>query len=227
MRCLHCTRSAASAAFFSLLTLVATGCGLSVVGELIAVPDGGAPEGQGGDDATVSIPGAMDSSIGTGSGSLGDRDGTSSNAAPPLTDAGSVPGDAGGPDAPGALEAGISSQGAMACPPANDASACDVAASICCTCPNCSVPFPTVCLPTFPGCVPGGVYAALTCGSAANCPSGAECCATFDATPKLVGSSCKPSCAVSDVKLCADGSECGGSRSCQVLTSIPGFSGCQ
>jgi hypothetical protein len=225
MRCLHRTRSARSAAFFLVLALLATGCGLSVVGELIAVADGGAPaEGHGDDDATVSTPGATDSS--TGIGSLGDPDGAGSDAAS-VRDSGGVPGDAGDADAPGAVEAGVSSQGTMACPPANDASTCEVATSICCTCPNCSVPFPTICLPAFPGCVPGGVYATLTCGSAANCPIGSECCASFDATPKLVGSSCKPSCTVSDVKLCADSSECAGARSCQALTSIPGFSGCQ
>jgi hypothetical protein len=229
MRCFHRTKSAASTAFFSVLTLVATGCGLSLAGELVA--DGGPPaEGQGSDDATVSIPDATDPGTAMGRGNVGivgdaddPRTSPISDAAPPR----SPLRDASDRDArEGAVKAGLSSKGTMACPPANDASTCDVGTSICCTCPNCSVPFPTTCLPVFPGCVPGGVYAALTCGSAANCPSGAECCASFDSTSTLTGSSCKSSCAVADIHLCADGAECAGGASCQALKAIPGFSGC-
>lgn len=218
------TKFAASTAFFAVMTLLATGCGLSVAGLLVV--DGAPSGGQGGDDATVSTP----DDSGTGMGPDNPHDPVS-DAGPPRTSPGDGardPDDAGHGDAPeGAVEAGLSSHGTMACPAASDASTCDVGTSVCCTCPNCSVPFPTICLPGFPGCVPGGVYASLTCGSAANCPSGAECCATFDTNSALTGSSCKPSCAVADMKLCANSGECAGGRSCRMLTTIPGFSGCE
>ena len=242
-RAMCCVRakSPARAAFFSVLALLATGCGLSVAGELVA--EGGArAQGQRSDDATVSTADdATDSGIGMGPGNPGDsadpRPDPISDAAPPrspVQDAAGAPDDVGGDrDAPEAApEVGLSSHGTMACPLANDASACDVGSSICCTCPNCSVPFPTICLPIYPGCVPGGVYATLTCGSAANCPSGAECCASFDSTSTdststLTGSSCKSSCAAGDIQLCADSAECAGGTSCQMLGAIPGFFGCR
>ena len=206
MRCLHCTKLASSAVFFSVLVLVMTGCGLGVAGELVPGGDARAGE-QRSEDASIPVLDATDSGTGIGSGDPGDASdpgdpsdpndpiADAASPRPPRADAAGDPHDAGDGSAPEAsVEAGPSSHGTMACPPANDASTCDVGTSICCTCPNCSVPFPTICLPVFPGCVPGGVYAALTCGSTANCPSGAQCCASFDSTSKLTGSSCKSSC---------------------------------
>lgn len=216
-----------------VLVVVATGCGLGVAGEL-TVDGGSRPTGEGSDDATLSTRGGDDPGL------AGDADGGAGD--PAMVDdggefdalRGGLFGDVGDSEgterkgnAPGTPEGGFPSHGAMGCPESADAATCDVSTSVCCTCPNCAIPFPTICLPSFPGCVPAGAYATLTCGSAANCTNASVCCASFNTTPTLTGASCEASCSVRDVQLCADTTECPSGRSCRALTSIPGFNGCQ
>ncbi len=122
----------------------------------------------------------------------------------------------------GPLEGGISDSSVMTC----GAAPCDLSTSVCCTCANCALPFPTSCFPSFPGCVPAGTYATLSCGGAANCPSHSQCCASF-ANGNLAGASCRSSCQGGDVQLCATDAECQDHQTCTMLASIPGFKGCQ
>jgi hypothetical protein len=103
---------------------------------------------------------------------------------------------------------------------------CDLSSNVCCTCANCSLPFPTGCFPAFPGCEPATTYMVLTCGSTSNCSGTSLCCASFSSST-LSGASCSPSCATGDVQLCASGAECPHGQTCSALASIPGFTGCQ
>jgi hypothetical protein len=104
-------------------------------------------------------------------------------------------------------------------------SPCDLSSNVCCTCANCSLPFPTGCFPAFPGCEPSGTYMVLTC-SAHNCSGTSVCCASFSSSA-LSGASCFSSCATGDVQLCASDAECPHGQTCSALSSIPGFTGCQ
>lgn len=137
----------------------------------------------------------------------GPADASASDDAPAPSDGGGV----------GALAAGFLTCGV---------STCNLSSDVCCTCPNCALPFPTTCFPTFPGCVPGTVYSPLACGSSANCPEQISCCASFSSTG-LTGASCRRACASTDVRLCASDAECAGETTCRALASIPGFMGCQ
>lgn len=222
------------ATLMPFVVVLATGCGLSVAGELVVVGD--LPPGDDGADATVS-PGDEDGGSGTDDSEGPVTPGRGSDAGGAPKDGalhGQAHGDAGDgghavPDGevPETPEGGLPSHGTMACPQGGDASACDVGTSVCCTCPSCAVPFPTICLPTFPRCVPGGVYDSLTCGSAANCPGAAVCCASFATASRLGGATCEASCAAEQVQLCTGSTECAHGKTCQALTSMPGFNGCQ
>ena len=124
----------------------------------------------------------------------------------------------------------VSSPGSIDCPPGSDGSACDLSSNVCCTCPNCFAPYPTECFPAVTGCVGvvfSGVYAPLTCEDKTNCATGSICCASFNSSSALTGSSCKPSCGAGDVQLCTVSTECATGETCQALMSIPGFDGCQ
>ncbi len=140
---------------------------------------------------------------------------------------------AGPPDAVDGAAGGdaLATMGADAASPSPDGSlacgawSCDLSSQICCTCPSCALPFPTECFPTFPGCEPATVYSALACASSSNCPEQISCCASFSDTG-LTGASCRRACSSGDTQLCASSAECPAGKTCQPLTSIPGFSGC-
>jgi hypothetical protein len=202
------------------MLLELTQCGLAGSGTALTGADTGA---RGQDDADVDAPPGVALPEDGGS-----PDDTSDATA--TIDA-TLPGDAAIADASrdasldgrgGPLEGGISDSSVMSC----GTSPCDLSTSVCCTCANCALPFPTGCFPSFPGCVPAGTYATLTCGGAANCSVHSQCCASFT-NGSLAGASCQSSCSGGDVQLCASDGECPGNQTCTTLMSIPGFTGCQ
>jgi hypothetical protein len=215
-------------------SLVATtvGCGLDLAGEASPDPreaglldDGFVPPGSSGGSTDGSAGNPFDH----GFSADGPRE-DSTTAAPgsPIPDAAIGDRDAG--DVTTFPEAGPS-HGTMGCPPSSDAGLCDLSSNVCCTCPGCFAPFPTLCLPALTGCVGvvlSGVYARLTCGDSTNCATGSVCCAGFDMTSALVGSSCLASCPTTGAaQLCTTSAECAAGKMCQPSTAISGFSTCQ
>ncbi|MGO9832818.1 MAG: hypothetical protein ACLP1X_01245 [Polyangiaceae bacterium] len=207
-------------ALAATVVVAGLGCGLGL----------GGVSGVGHEGGVLSETGDATTSFGEGGGSGG---GSSGGTIPPGSDGGSSIRDAdGNGDASDAIDAEVMpSQGSIGCPENGDAAApCDLSSNVCCTCPNCFAPYPTQCFPTVTGCVGvvfSGIYAPLACENQMNCAAGSVCCASFNSSTLLTGSSCKPSCAAGDVQLCTVNTECGASRTCQSLTSIPGFNGCQ
>lgn len=212
--------------------LVATGggCGLDLNGEAYSYQGEATPSA--GDETALSpsessgeagASGEADASDDGADGTLIDQEAPSGQG-----DAAIGAGDTG---AIGTLAEAGPSHGTMSCPADSDAAVCDLSTSVCCTCPGCFAPYPTGCFPTLTGCVGvvfTGVYARLTCGDATNCETGSTCCAQFDPTGALTGSSCLPSCpAAGSAQLCTVNAPCGAGASCRPLPSAPDFSTCQ
>jgi hypothetical protein len=221
--------------FGATVVVAMIGCGLAMGGGAsIDDHDGGASSGgregessaSGSSGAVTLGDGSTPSSLDQGPVGDGPPGGGTTN------DAGSLPTDSAVGDAgtAGLTEAGPS-RGTMDCPPGSDSGACDLSSNVCCTCPNCFAPYPTQCFPAVTGCVGivfSGVYARLACGDSTNCAAGSVCCAEFNTTPALIGSSCRSACSTSGaVQLCTSSGECAAGKTCQPVTSIAGFSGCQ
>lgn len=79
-------------------------------------------------------------------------------------------------------------------------------------------PFPTACLPSFPGCVQAGIPYA--CDDAADCRVGNICCAGSQ------GSSCVKDCPNGTVQLCRTNSECR-NGACKPDPQNPEYGSCQ
>jgi hypothetical protein len=216
--------------------VTAVGCGLGLGGSSSDEREGGTSSAGNGEGLISSGSSGASTSSGGSGGNLLDqglvddgfaRDSTTSDAGPSRRDSAVGDGDA---DATAPSEAGPS-QGTMGCPPGSDAGLCGLSSNVCCTCPNCFAPYPTQCFPAVTGCVGivfSGIYARLTCGDSTNCTAGSVCCAEFNAASALTGSSCQSACSTTGaVQLCTSSGECATGKTCQPLTSIAGFSGCQ
>jgi hypothetical protein len=217
------------------LVAAAVGCGLDLRGEGPVDPREAAPSAD--DEAGTVASGSSDEAIADGGGSdgamidQGPDDPADSTTAPSASVPEAAVGQAGA-DAAGTLPEAGPSYGTMSCPADSDAGApCDLSTSVCCACLGCFPPYPTGCFPALTGCVGvvfSGVYARLTCGDSTNCGAGSTCCAQFDATGALTGSSCLSSCpAGSAAQLCTSNTPCDAGTSCRPLASAPGFSTCQ
>ena len=220
------------------LVAAASGCGLELEGEASPEPSEVGPTSsyEGGFVPSPSSGGSTRS--GDAGGSLFDRGPTADATTGVRTTA---DGGASAPDATVVADGDVdeatispetgSSHGTMDCPPSSDAAPCDLTANVCCTCPDCFAPFPTGCFPALTGCVGvviTGVYARLTCGDSTNCAPGWTCCAQFDTTSALTGSSCLSACPPTGAApLCITSAECTTGTSCRPLASAPGFSACQ
>jgi hypothetical protein len=103
---------------------------------------------------------------------------------------------------------------------------CQTSFQICCTCPNCTIPYPTQCFPQITGCT--GTGKLMTCDDAADC-NGGVCCAHFQPPNyTFTGATCESSCPdEGNAQLCAIDGECPPERACKPLASLPGFRACQ
>lgn len=215
-------------------SLVATGvgCGLGLAGEASPEPheaglrDGGfVPSGSSGGPTS---DGSGGNPFDQGFADRPRENGTTADPGSPIRDA--MIGDSDAGTVTSTPEGGPS-HGTMGCPPGSDSGLCDLSSNVCCTCPGCFAPYPTLCLPALTGCVGvvfSGVYARLTCGDSTNCATGSICCAEFDTTSALIGSSCLASCPTAGAaQLCTTSAECAAGKMCQPTAAISGFSTCQ
>ena len=85
------------------------------------------------------------------------------------------------------------------------------------------VPFPTTCLPTFPGCVNAGV-SSISCDDAADCDSGKVCCGSMKS--KNLSASCAASCDGGTFQVCRTNAECGGGT-CEPIQDMPDYGQCK
>lgn len=174
---------------------------------------GGAGLGSGGSGG-VSGTGGSGGSVDAASDSFSDAAGSAATAAD-----GSGASDSGSVDSglDGALQ---STPGMVACLDQQ----CDLTVtppSICCL--QTSSLYPTMCYPSFPGCIAAGQT--IACDEPADCTNGGVCCA---ARTTLAGYSagCVPSCSSPGIRLCRQTSDCPGAQTCQPIAALPGYYGC-
>jgi hypothetical protein len=167
---------------------------------------GGLPSGNGANTGAGGLPG--------GSGGAGGRGGAGTSAGGVRTlDAGPPPaGDAGrgvpGGPSPGVIFcAGI--QCAIAGTPTN-------------TCCVGAPPFPTQCMPSFPGCSVTSGFG-ISCDDTTDCLNGQICCGALSGPS--AGSRCAVTCDASSFQLCRADSQCP-SKACRPIAAAPAYDAC-
>lgn len=84
-------------------------------------------------------------------------------------------------------------------------------------------PFPTTCLPSFPGCVNAGIIS-IACDDAADCLNGQVCCGNLSG--QNAGSRCASTCASPSFQVCRTSAECPSHR-CAPLAQAQEYGACQ
>jgi hypothetical protein len=215
-----------------IVALIAcSGCGSSSGSDLFAGGKSAAPgkSGSGGaaNGGGTSAPAGESGSRNTaGDDSAGGENGVAGFAGRPVLDAGLGAGgvlsvsDAAMPRADaGPSGLNTPSPGSIECA----GMACVIAGTPTNTCCVGPLPFPTSCLPTFPGCVNGGGMP-IGCDDAADCPNGQLCCGNLSG--QSAGSRCAATCPSPSIQICRTHAECH-SRKCAPIFQAPQYGACQ
>jgi hypothetical protein len=183
-------------------------------------------DGTGGAGGSSGSGGGAGSALGGSGGSAGSSGSAGVSGASGAAGASGSAGGAGasdGGDAGGAGgSGGAGTPGSISC----GGALCLTSFNVCCSCPNCPIPYPTTCFPKLTGCT--GTGKLMTCDDAADC-NGEVCCAHYQ-LPKyeFLGATCESSCPEEgNAQLCTVNAECPSGRVCKPLASLPGFHACQ
>lgn len=171
--------------------------------------DGGA--GAAGTSGGAGAAGSAGAGGGAGSAGSSGSAGSAGSAGSSGTGGSSGAGGTGGTPTPGSITCG--------------AGPCALNFNVCCTCPGCTLPFPTQCYPKITGCTTG---TPMHCDDQADC-GGKVCCAHFQPPSyDFTGATCESKCPdEGNAQLCTTDLECPDGRKCKPLASLPGFKACQ